>query len=61
MKDTILNKIAIVLNRLKIYDTSSEEAYEELTRCSAGCFNNLCAIYHLTEEEEKFVWSDQTV
>ena len=61
MKDTILNKIAIVLNRLKIYDTSSEEAYEELTICSARCFNNLSAIYHLTEEEEKFVWSDQTV
>ena len=60
MKDIILNKIAIALNRLKIYNTSSEEAYEELTRCSAGCFNNLCAIYHLTEEEEKFVWSDQT-
>ena len=60
MKDIILNKIAIVLNRLKIYDTSSEEAYEELTRCSAGCFNNLCAIYHLTEEEMKFIRSDQT-
>ena len=60
MKDIILNKIAIALNRLKIYNISSEEAYEELTRCSARCFYNLCAIYYLTEEEEEFVWSDQT-
>lgn len=60
MKDTILNKIAITLNRLKIYNQSVEEAYEELKKCSAGCFNNLCAIYHLTEEEEIFAWSDQT-
>ena len=60
MKDTILNKIAITLNRLKIYNQSAEEAYEELTRCSARCFDNLSAIYHLTEEEENFVWSDQT-
>lgn len=60
MKDIILDKIARTLVRLKIYNTSAEEAYREMTECSAGCFNNLCAIYHLTDEEENFVWSDQT-
>ena len=60
MKNQILNKIATALNRLKIYNTSAEEAYREMMNCSAGCFYNLCAIYHLTEEEESFVWSDQT-
>ena len=60
MKDTILKKIAQTLIKLKMYNTSAEEAYREMINCSAGCFNNLCAIYHLTEEEEIFVWSDQT-
>lgn len=60
MKNIILKKIAQTLIRLNIYNTSAEEAYREMINCSAGCFNNLSAIYHLTEEEEKFVWSDQT-
>ena len=60
MKNQILNKIATTLNRLKMYNQSAEEAYREMINCSAGCFYNLCAIYHLTEEEENFVWSDQT-
>ena len=57
MKDRILNKIATTLNRLKIYDQTAEHCYNELLTCSVGCFNNLCAIYHLTEEEENFVWA----
>ena len=60
MKNIILKKTAQTLIRLKMYNQSAEEAYREMINCSAGCFNNLCAIYHLTEEEEIFVWSDQT-
>lgn len=59
MKDIILKKIAQTLIRLKMYNQSAEEAYREMINCSAGCFYNLCAIYHLTEEEENFVWNDQ--
>ena len=61
MKDIILKKIAQTLIGLKMYNQSAEEAYREMINCSARCFNNLSAIYHLTEEEEKFVWSDQAV
>ena len=60
MKDTILNKIAVSLNRLKIYNIFADEAYEVLKDCGTRCFNMLCAAYRLTEEEMKFIRNDQT-
>lgn len=58
MKKQILNKIAQTLANLEIYNQSAEEAYKELLSCSMGCFNNLSAVYHFTEEEEMYVLAD---
>ena len=60
MKDIILNKITIALNRLKIYNIFADEAYEVLKDCGTRYFNMLCAAYLLTDEEIKFIRSDQT-
>lgn len=60
MKDTILNKITIALNRLKIYNIFADEAYEVLKDCGTRYFNMLCAAYRLTDEEIKFIRNDQT-
>ena len=60
MKDTILNKILNTLIRLNMYNIPAEEVYKEITASDGWRFNDLCAIYHLTEEEKYFVWNDQS-
>ena len=56
MKQEILVKIAARLAQLSVKQ-EPEEAYNELLTCSIGCFNNLCAIYRFTEEEETYLWN----
>lgn len=55
MKDVILNKISVVLSRLKIYNISSDEAYKGLTETSGMNFSDLCAIYQLTDDEIGYI------
>ena len=55
MKDIILNKIAVVLSRLKIYNISSDEAYKELIKTNGINFSELCAIYQLTDDEIDYI------
>ena len=60
MKDTILNKIFSTLIRLDMYNRTAVEVYKEIAASDGWRFNDLCAIYNLTEEEKDFVWNDQT-
>ena len=60
MKDIILNKILNTLIRLNMYNIPVEDVYKEITASDGWRFNDLCAIYNLTEEEKDFVWNDQT-
>ena len=55
MKDIILNKIAVVLSRLKIYNISSGEAYINLQKTSGINFSDLCTIYQLTDDEIDYI------
>ncbi|MGN0966926.1 MAG: hypothetical protein ACI4OP_04960 [Candidatus Coprovivens sp.] len=56
MKQKILQKIANRLTQLSVKQ-EPEEAYNELLTCSIKCFNDLCAIYRFTEEEETYLWN----